>query len=404
MTILIKIADLDLDNKTVLIREDYNVPIQDGVVADESRIIASLPSLTELLKAKNIKIIILSHLGRPKEGQYDGAFSLKPIAECLTKHLQQTVPLIKDWTNGITFDSHNIVLCENVRFEKGEKENDDALARKMKALCDIYINDAFATAHRAQASTYGVAKYTAMACAGPLLIKELKALNKLLDRPARPVTAIVGGAKVSGKLELLHALINRVDRLIIGGGIANTFLKAAGHSIGLSLHEDSLVNEAKQLITQAEKSECIIPLPNEIKSVKKLSSEAEAITKNISEIEETDMIVDIGPAFADVLHELILDSKTIIWNGPMGIFEFDQCAEGTRRVATAVAESSAYKVAGGGDTLAAAAKFGVSDKIDYLSTGGGSFLEFIQGIKLPAIAILEEAARAWAVMERGREL
>lgn len=403
MTILVKIADLDLSEKTVLIREDYNVPIKDGKVSSDVRIRATLSTLKEVLEA-GAKIILVSHLGRPVAGEYNEAYSLGPVAKSLSDFLGVDVPLIKDWTNGIDMTNHQVVLCENVRFEKGETENDDELARKMAQLCQVYINDAFATAHRAQASTHGVAKYAAISAAGPLLINELKALTKALREPAKPLVAIVGGAKVSSKLTILESLSEKVDQLIVGGGIVNTFLKAAGYEVGKSLYEAKLVEVASKLMKQAEENGCQIPLPIDVVCGKEFDEATKAVTKPVNEVEADDMIMDVGPETSKQLDEMIAKANTIVWNGPLGVFEFDQFSQGTRSLANAIANSKAYSIAGGGDTIAAISKFKVEDKISYISTGGGAFLEFLEGKKLPAIDILEEAARAWAAMERAREL
>ena len=403
MSILVKIADLDLSNKTILIREDYNVPMKNSEITDDTRITATLSTLKQILEAGS-KIIIMSHLGRPEEGRYDETFSLIPIAKSLSDHLGVEVPLIKDWVNGIEMSRHQIVLCENVRFEKGEINNDDELSRKMAKLCQIYINDAFATAHRAQASTHGVAKYASISAAGPLLINELKALTKALRKPAKPIVAIIGGAKVSTKLTILETLFEKVDKLILGGGIVNTFLKAAGHEIGKSLYEPNLVKIAGKLIEQTEKNNCVIPLPVDVVTGENFDENTIAKTKSINEIEENDIIMDVGPKTIKQLNEIILKAKTIVWNGPLGVFEFKQFSQGTKNLAKAIATSNAYSIAGGGDTIAAISKFKVEKNISYISTGGGAFLEFLEGKKLPAIAILEEAARAWAAMEKAREL
>ena len=402
MSDLIKITDLDLSGKRVLVREDYNVPIKDGQVEDDTRIRATLPTLEQILES-GAKIIILSHLGRPKEGEYDEKFSLAPVAKCLSKLLSKDVPLIKNWIDGIDMDKHDIVLCENVRFEKGEKANDDDLARKMAALCQVYVNDAFATAHRAQASTHGVAKYVPVACAGPLLISELKALSTVLREPAKPLLAIVGGSKVSTKLTILESLSEKVDQLIVGGGIANTFLKAAGHNIGNSLHEPDLIDEANKIMSLMKKRGSNVPLPADVVCAKKFDETAEATIKNINAVEDDDLIMDVGPETAAQFAELITKAGTIVWNGPLGVFEFNQFSNGTRTLADAIAKSNAYSIAGGGDTLSAIAKFDVAEHISYISTGGGAFLEFLEGKKLPAVQILEESARAWAAMERARE-
>jgi len=402
MSDLIKIADIDLSGKRVLIREDYNVPIKDGKVEDDTRIRASLTTLQQILDA-NAKIMIMSHLGRPSEGTFDDAFSLQPVTTCLSELLGEDIPLIKDWLNDTNLNKQNIVLCENVRFENGEKENDDDLARKMAKLCDVYVNDAFATAHRVQASTYGVAKYAPVACAGPLLITELKALTKALRDPVKPLVAIVGGSKVSTKLTMLKSLMEKVDQLIVGGGIANTFLKAAGHNIGNSLFEPGLVDEANKLMEESEHNGKTIPLPIDVVCAKEFDEKAAAITKSITEIEDDDMIMDVGPETSKQIANIISSAGTIVWNGPLGVFEFEQFSNGTHKLAEVIAKNNAFSIAGGGDTLSAISKFGVSENISYISTGGGAFLEFLEGKKLPAVAILEESARAWSAMERARE-
>lgn len=403
MSVLVKIADLDLSGKTVLIREDYNVPIKDGIVTSDVRIRATLPTLKQVLEA-GAKIILVSHLGRPVAGEYNEALSLAPAAKSLSDFLEIDVPVIKDWINGIDMEGHQVVLCENVRFEKGETTNDDELARKMAQLCQIYINDAFATAHRAQASTHGVAKYAAVSAAGPLLIHELKSLSKALREPTQPVIAIVGGAKVSSKLTVLETLSEKVDQLIVGGGIVNTFLKAAGYEVGKSLYEPDLVGVASKIMKQAEKNGCQFPLPVDVICGKEFDENTKAVTKSVDDVEADDLIMDIGSETSKQLNEIIAKAKTIVWNGPLGVFEFDQFSQGTESLAKAIANSDAYSIAGGGNTIAAITKFDVEDKISYISTGGGAFLEFLEGKKLPAVDILEEAARAWTAMEQAREL
>lgn len=402
MSILVKIADLDLSGKRVLVREDYNVPLKDGEVEDDTRIYASLLTINKLLDA-GAKVMIMSHLGRPKEGEHDEAFSLAPVAKCLSSLLDREVLLIKDWLDGIDMENRDIVMCENVRFEVGEKDNEDEIARKMAALCNVYVNDAFATAHRAQASTHGVAKYAPVSAAGSLLITELKTLSKALKDPARPMVAIVGGSKVSSKLTILASLSEKVDQLIVGGGIANTFLKAAGFNIGQSLCEDDLLEEAKKLMASATQNGAEIPLPIDVVCAKEFSEHADASIKSIDSIEDDDMILDIGPESIAKFKNMFEQARTIVWNGPLGVFEFDRFSTGTRVLAESIAMSDAFSIAGGGDTLSAISEFGVSNKISYISTGGGAFLEFLEGKKLPAVAILEEAARAWAAMERARE-
>lgn len=402
MTILVKIADLDLSGKRVLVREDYNVPIKDGEIEDDTRIYASLLTLNKILDT-GAKVMIMSHLGRPKEGEFDEAFSLAPIAKCLSSLLDREVPLVKDWLDEIDMENREIVLCENVRFETGEIANEDELARKMAALCNVYVNDAFATAHRVQASTHGVAKYAPVSAAGPLLITELKTLSMALKDPAKPMVAVVGGSKVSSKLTILESLSKKVDQLIVGGGIANTFLKAAGYNVGKSLYEEGLVEKAKKIMAVAKESGGEIPLPVDVVCAKEFSAHADASIKGIENIEDDDMILDVGPETIARFTDILGQAQTIVWNGPLGVFEFDRFSAGTRALAESIAISDAFSIAGGGDTLSAITKFGVSNKISYISTGGGAFLEFLGGKKLPAVAILEESARAWAAMERGRE-
>jgi phosphoglycerate kinase len=390
---LLKMSDLDLAGKRVLIREDLNVPVKDGAVSDDTRIRASLPTIELAIKA-GAKVMLMSHLGRPKEGVYDEAFTLQPVADHLSRLLQKKVPLLREWLEG-TFDLNDgdVVLFENVRFNNGEKKDDGALAQKMAALCDVYVMDAFGTAHRAQASTHGVARYAPVACAGPLLAAELDALAKALDNPARPLVAIVGGSKVSTKLTILESLAQKVDRLLVGGGIANTFIAAAGHNVGKSLYEVDLVAEAQRLDTQARERGAEIPLPTDVVCAKQLSAESPAEIKPVTEVQDDDLIVDIGPASAEAFAQLLGDAGTIVWNGPVGVFEIEPFAHGTERLARAIADSNAFSLAGGGDTLAAIAKYGISDRISYISTGGGAFLEFLEGRKLPAVVILEERAR-----------
>lgn len=397
---VLKIPDLDLSGKRVLIRVDFNVPIADGRVTEDSRIRASLPAIKQCLEA-GASVMIVSHLGRPEPG--DSEPSLAPVADKLSELLGRDVPLVRDWIKGVDIEAGQAVLCENVRFEKGETSDDEDLARDMAALCNVYINDAFGTAHRAQASTSGVAKYAPVAVAGPLMLAELKALSQALDNPQRPLLAIVGGAKVSTKLNLLDQMIDRVDQLIVGGGIANTFMKAAGLPIGGSHYEADLVEAAKKLLEKAEHADKLIPLPSDIVVAKTLEADARAETKQVGDIADDDLILDVGPETAGRLAQMAKDAGTIIWNGPLGVFEYDQFAGGTRTLADAIATSGAFSIAGGGDTVAAITKFNLTDKISYISTGGGAFLEFLQGETLPAIAMLEESARAWAAMERARE-
>jgi phosphoglycerate kinase len=385
-------TDLDLRGKRVLIREDLNVPLKDGRVADDTRIRASLPTIEQAAKAGG-KVMLMSHLGRPEEGVYDAKYSLAPVAEHLGGLLGRPVRVVKDWLDGVELADGEVVVCENVRFNKGEKKNDDELAHRMAALCDIYVMDAFGTAHRAQASTHGVAKYAPVACAGPLLAAELDALGRALGHPARPMVAIVGGSKVSTKLTVLESLSQVVDQLIVGGGIANTFIAAAGHPVGKSLYEADLVDEAKRLSEAARARGAEIPVPTDVVVGKEFSETAVATLKRVEEVAGDDMIFDIGPETSAALAEMLKNAGTIVWNGPVGVFEFDQFGEGTKALAMAIAESPAFSIAGGGDTLAAVAKYAIAEKVSYISTGGGAFLEFLEGKKLPAVAILEERAR-----------
>jgi len=382
-------TDLDLRGKRVLMRLDLNVPLADGEVSDDTRIRASLPGVRLALDA-GARVMLMSHLGRPEEGVVDEAFSLAPVARRLGALLQRDVALV-DWDNAAANGS-DVVLLENVRFNVGEKDNDDALSRDMASLCDIFVMDAFGTAHRAQASTHGVARFAPIACAGPLLVAELEALGLALKNPARPVVAIVGGSKVSSKLTVLESLLEHVDQLIVGGGIANTFLKAKGYEVGRSLCEDDLVDTARALMDATAASGAGIPLPDDVVVSDRLSADAEARLRAVGDVGAEDLILDIGPAAADALAGLLESAGTIVWNGPVGVFEYDQFGEGTRRIAEAIAASSAFSIAGGGDTLAAIAKYGVAERISYISTGGGAFLEFLEGKTLPAVAILEERA------------
>ena len=390
---VIKMTDLDLAGKRVLIREDLNVPVKDGKVSNDARIRASLPTIEHAMKA-GAKVMLMSHLGRPTEGEPDPQFSLAPVAEYLSGLLGKPVRLVTDWLNGVQVEPGEIVLLENVRFNSGEKKNNDDLAKRMAALCDIYVMDAFGSAHRAQASTHGVAKYAAVACAGPLLAAELDALAKALKNPTRPMVAIVGGAKVSGKLEVLDALSKLVDQLIVGGGIANTFIAAAGYKVGKSLYEPDLVPEAKRLIEAAKAKGGEIPVPTDVVVGIEFSESTPATTKKVSEVTDDDMIFDVGPETATRYIEILKKAGTVVWNGPVGVFEFDQFSAGTKAIGQAVAESSAFSIAGGGDTVAAIDKYGIADRVSYISSGGGAFLEFLEGKKLPAVAILEERAGA----------
>lgn len=386
---LLRMQDQQLAGKRLLIRQDLNVPVNDGVVANDARIKASLATITKALDA-GAAVILMSHLGRPTEGEFSAEFSLQPVAERLAELLGQTVRLEADWLSGVDVAPGEVVLCENVRFNKGEKANDDELAQAMAKLCDIFVMDAFGTAHRAQASTHGVAKFAPLACAGPLLARELDALAKALDNPARPIVAIVGGSKVSTKLTVLESLTKQVDQLIVGGGIANTFIAAAGHPVGKSLCEHELLETASRLASNAKAAGGDIPLPGDVVTGTEFSAQAVAQIKTVQEVKADDMIFDIGPATAEHLRGLLKNAGTIVWNGPVGVFEFDQFGEGTKAIALAIAESDAFSIAGGGDTVAAIDKYGVAEKISYISTGGGAFLEFLEGKQLPAVAILEE--------------
>ena len=389
---VLKMTDLDLHGKRVLIRQDLNVPIKDGKVASDKRIVASLPTIEHAMNA-GAKVMVMSHLGRPTEGEYDEQFSMIPVGEHMSALLGHNVEMVKDWVNGVgSMNNGDVVLCENVRFNAGEKKNDDELSKKMAALCDIYVMDAFGTAHRAQASTHGVAKYAPVACAGPLLAGELEALGKALDDPARPMAAIVGGSKVSTKLTVLESLSGVVDQLIPGGGIANTFIAASGFNVGKSLVEEDLIPEAKRLMEAARAKGGEIPVPTDVVVGKEFSESAEAVVKKVEDVADDDMIFDIGPETAARFADMMKSAGTIVWNGPVGVFEFDQFGEGTRILGMAIADSDAFSIAGGGDTLAAVDKYNISDKVSYISTGGGAFLEFLEGKKLPAVAMLEERA------------
>jgi phosphoglycerate kinase len=374
-----------------LIREDLNVPVQDGVVTSDARIRAALPTIRHALE-KGAKVFILSHLGRPEEGKLDETLSLKPVAVRLSELLGKAVPLRRDWLDGVDCEAGTAVLCENVRFNKGEKKDDAALARRMAALCDVFVMDAFGTAHRAEASTHGVVRFARTACAGPLLVGELEALERALEKPARPLLAIVAGSKVSTKLTVLESLLAKVDKLIVGGGIANTFLAATGVQVGKSLYEAELLDVARRLMAQARARGAEIPLPTDVVVAKELAATAHADVRPIHEVRPDERILDIGPDTADRLSGMVQSAGTIIWNGPVGVFEFEQFGEGTRAIAQAIARSKAFSLAGGGDTLAAIEKYGVEDGISYISTGGGAFLEFVEGKTLPAVAALEERA------------
>jgi phosphoglycerate kinase len=387
MTVL-KMTDLDLQGKRVLIREDLNVPVKDGVVSSDARILAALPTI-KLALEKGAAVMVCSHLGRPTEGEFSAENSLQPVADYLSKALGRDVPLVADYLGGVQVNAGDLVLFENVRFNKGEKKNADELAQQYAALCDVFVMDAFGTAHRAEGSTHGVAKFAKIAAAGPLLAAELDALGKALKAPAKPMAAIVAGSKVSTKLDVLNSLSGVCDQLIVGGGIANTFLAAAGHPVGNSLYEPDLVETAKAIAAKVS-----VPLPVDVVVAKEFAETAQATVKAIADVAADDMILDIGPQTAAQFADLLKSSKTILWNGPVGVFEFDQFGNGTQVLAKAIAESAAFSIAGGGDTLAAIDKYGVSKDISYISTGGGAFLEFVEGKVLPAVAILEERAKA----------
>jgi len=387
---VIKMSDVDLSGKRVFIREDLNVPVADGVVTSDARIRAALPTIEAALAA-NAAVMLVSHLGRPTEGQPDEQFSLQPVADHLGKLMGRDVPLVRDWLDGVDVEPGQVVLLENVRFLVGEKACDEALAKKMAALCDVFVMDAFGTAHRAQASTYGVGEHAPIACAGPLLAAELDALAKALDNPARPFVAIVGGSKVSTKLTVLDALADKVDTLIVGGGIANTFIAAAGNDVGKSLYEADMLDTARALAAD-DSDRADIPVPSDVVCADAFSADANATTRNVDEVAADEMILDIGPETAARFANILKSAGTIIWNGPVGVFEFDQFGAGTKALADAIAASRAFSVAGGGDTLAAIDKYGVRDGISYISTGGGAFLEFVEGKILPAVEMLERRA------------
>jgi phosphoglycerate kinase len=389
---VIKMADLDLAGKRVLIRADLNVPVKNGKVTSDIRIRASLPTVEHAMKA-GAKVMLMSHLGRPTEGEYNEEFSMAPVAASLTELLGKPVKLVKDWLQGVDIANGDVILCENVRFNKGEKKNNEQLAKQMASICDVYVMDAFGTAHRAEASTHGVGMYSPIACAGILLAGELDALGKALGNPARPLVAIVAGSKVSTKLTVLDSLSKIVDQLIVGGGIANTFIAAEGHNIGKSLYEADLVDEAKRLGTVAKSKGGNIPVPVDVVTGKEFKETTPAETKAVNAVADDDMIFDIGPKTAAEYTEILKKAGTIVWNGPVGVFEFEQFGAGTKALAEAIAESSAFSIAGGGDTLAAVDKYGVKDKISYISTGGGAFLEFLEGKTLPAVAMLEERGK-----------
>lgn len=384
---VIKMSDLNLAGKRVLIRADLNVPVKEGKVTSDARIRASLPTI-ELALKQGAKVMVTSHLGRPVEGEYNEAFSLLPVVNYLKQKLSGSVRLEKEYLDGVEVAAGELLVLENVRFNKGEKKDDEVLAKKYAALCDVFVMDAFGTAHRAQASTHGVAKFAHTACAGPLLAAELEALGKALKAPERPMVAIVGGSKVSTKLTVLDSLAKLADQLIVGGGIANTFIAAQGHNVGKSLYEADLVNEARRLLTH-----CDIPVPIDVRVASEFSETASATLKSVNDVKNDEQILDIGDVSAEKLAAILRGAKTILWNGPVGVFEFANFRQGTEVVARAIADSDAFSIAGGGDTLAAIDMFGIADKISYISTGGGAFLEFVEGKVLPAVAMLEQRAQ-----------
>jgi len=383
---VLRMTEQDLAGKRVLIRFDFNVPVMDGHVTSDARMRAALPTIRFALDA-GAAVIVMSHLGRPTEGEWEDQFSLGPVARHLGVLLGQHVTLADNWLDGVDIEPGQVVMCENVRFNVGEKKNDPDLARKMAALCDVFVMDAFGTAHRAQASTYGVAEYAPVACAGPLLMTELEALGKALEDPARPMVAIVGGSKVSTKLTVLEALSSKVDKMIVGDGITNTFITAACYPVGKSLCEFEMLDQAKKLLEQAD-----IPLPTDVVVAEEFSANATAVTRPVDAVGEAEMILDIGPDTAEMYADILAKAGTIVWNGPVGVFEIDQFGQGTKRIAEAVADSAAFSIAGGGDTLAALEKYQLGERMSYVSTGGGAFLELLEGKKLPAIAILETRA------------
>jgi phosphoglycerate kinase len=386
-------SDLDLRGKRVFMRVDFNVPVQDGEITDDTRIQATVPGIRHAL-SQGARLMLVSHLGRPKEGEFSEKESLSPVARRLSKVLGEDVPLKRDWLKGVAVEPGRVVLLENCRFNTGEKKDDETLAKTMAALCDVYVNDAFGAAHRAEASTHAIARYAPVACAGPLMAAEIEALSRALERPARPLVAIVAGAKVSTKLTVLGALAEKVDHLIPGGGIANTFMLAAGMKVGRSLAEPELVEEARRIVGILRAKGGNVPLPTDVVCAKEVSRTAKAEIKAVDKVGDDDMILDIGPDTAAAFAQSLAGAGTIVWNGPVGVFEFDQFGQGTRALAQAIAGSKAFSLAGGGETLAAIAKYGVAGGISYISTGGGAFLEFLEGKKLPAIEILEQRARA----------
>jgi phosphoglycerate kinase len=389
---ILRMTDVDLAGKRVLIREDFNVPVEDGRVTSDQRLTAALPTLRSALQ-QGAAVMVLSHLGRPKDGQWSEADSLAPVARRLSELLGREVPLVRDYLDGVEVQPGQLVLLENCRMNPGEKADDAALAAKYAALCDVFVMDAFGTAHRAQASTHGVIRAARLSCGGPLLMAELDALARALDDPARPLLAIVGGSKVSTKLELLSSLLGKVDRLIVGGGIANTFIAAAGHAVGKSLYEADLVDAARQIMAQARERGAEVPVPSDVVVAPRFAADAPATVKSVGAVGEDDMILDIGPETAARYAALVKDAGTVVWNGPVGVFEFGAFGQGTETLARAIASSDAFSIAGGGDTLAAVDKYGIAGDVSYISTGGGAFLEFVEGKTLPAVAALEAASR-----------
>jgi phosphoglycerate kinase len=387
----LRMSDIELTNKRVMIRLDLNVPIEDGRITSDARIRASLPSIRMALEA-NARVILLSHMGRPDEGEFDHEHSLGQVARHLSMLLGVPVPLERNWLDGVEVAAGEVVLCDNVRFNVGEKKDCEVLSRKMAALCDVFVMDAFGAAHRSQASTHGVGLYAPISCAGPLLTAELEALGKALDQPAQPLVAIVGGSKVSTKIQLLESLVKKVDKLIVGGGIANTFIKAAGYNVGKSLYEPDYVDVAKRLIEEMKLRGADIPIPTDVVVATEFAANAEAHTKPVGQVADNELIFDVGPRTSEGLTAMLSDAGTVVWNGPLGVFEFDQFGRGTATLARAIAASKAFSIAGGGDTLAAVDKYGIASEVSYISTGGGAFLEFLEGRELPAVAMLEKRA------------
>ena len=392
MNTVLKMSDIDLSDQRVLIREDLNVPLQDGRISNDARLQAALPTIKAAAEA-GARVMVMSHLGRPVEGEFDPQFSLQPVVDAMQAALDMPVRLQADWLDGVAVDQGEVVVCENVRFNLGEKSNDEALSKRMAALCDVFVMDAFGTSHRSQASTVGVAQFAPVACAGPLLVAELEALEAALEKPARPVVAIVGGSKVSTKLTVLEALSRKVDQLIVGGGIANTFIAAAGHGIGKSLAEPDFIEDAKRLMAEAVANGGHIPIPTDVVCGTEFDAATPPIQRKVTDVGASEMIFDIGPETPQSLSKLLEEAGTIVWNGPVGVFEFESFAAGTKAIAEAVAASSAFSIAGGGDTVAAVEAFEVHDQLSYISTGGGAFLEFLEGKTLPAVAVLEQRAR-----------